>query len=166
MVFINTDYVTSPTSSFLTVAEWIDEYGPLITIRSGTEKIVVIGRHKVNLFMIACFISKLNILLQAAVDIMEKQGATLADRPRTIAIGEMLTGGVGIVSMPFGDRFRRMRRFVVRHITQISFQHDAGYFIYISSLKQLKRTSLCRFHTRNAWFSTFLMIRTISTTMR
>jgi hypothetical protein len=59
MVLINTDYITSPTSSFLTVAEWIDEYGPLITIRSGTEKMVVIGRHKVNLFTIACFISKL-----------------------------------------------------------------------------------------------------------
>jgi len=166
MVFINTDYIPSPTSSFLTVAGWIDEYGPLITIRSGTEKMVIIGRHKVSLFILACFISKLNILLQAAVDIMEKQGATLADRPRTIAVGEMLAGGLGIVSTPAGDRLHRMRRFVVRHMTQISFQHDAGYFIRIFNLKQLRHTSLCRFHSRNRWFSTFSMIRTTSTIMR
>ncbi|KAG1748503.1 cytochrome P450 [Suillus paluster] len=30
---------------FLTVAGWLDEYGPLITIRLGTERVVVIGRH-------------------------------------------------------------------------------------------------------------------------
>ncbi|KAG1832256.1 cytochrome P450, partial [Suillus subluteus] len=45
----------------LTIAEGIDEYGPLIIIRSRLEKIVIIGRYK------------------AAVDIMENQGKLTAD---------------------------------------------------------------------------------------
>ncbi|KAG0692252.1 cytochrome P450 [Suillus ampliporus] len=46
---------------------FLDKYGPLITIRGGLENIVIIGRYK------------------AAVDIMENQGKSLADRPRMIA---------------------------------------------------------------------------------
>jgi hypothetical protein len=45
---------------------------------------------------------------------MEKQGASVADRPRMIAGGEMFTGGLSILFAPVGDRFRRMRKFVVK----------------------------------------------------
>ncbi|KAG0695263.1 cytochrome P450 [Suillus ampliporus] len=95
---------------FLTMARWIDEYGPVITIRSGSRKIVIIGRYKANA------ISRANILLQAAVDIMESQGGLIADRPRMIAAGEMFGGGLGITLAPFGDRFRRMRRALHTHL--------------------------------------------------
>ncbi|KAG1723318.1 hypothetical protein EDB19DRAFT_2043807 [Suillus lakei] len=37
-----------PRKRFLTIAGWIDEYGPLITIRSKFERIVIIGRYKVS----------------------------------------------------------------------------------------------------------------------
>ncbi|OAX33123.1 cytochrome P450, partial [Rhizopogon vinicolor AM-OR11-026] len=90
---------TLPThNSFLTVAEWIDQHGPLITIRSAFEKIVIIGRHK------------------AAVDIMEKQSGSLVDRPRLIAAGEILSGGLSLVLTPSGDRFRRMRSALHTHL--------------------------------------------------
>ncbi|OAX32607.1 cytochrome P450 [Rhizopogon vinicolor AM-OR11-026] len=85
-------HLLPPRDSFLTIGGWIDEYGPLITIRSGTQKIVIIGRYK------------------AAVDIMEKQSVTVADRPRMVAAGEMLSGGLSVAFSPAGDRFRRMRR--------------------------------------------------------
>ncbi|KAG1743392.1 cytochrome P450 [Suillus lakei] len=81
----------------LTVAKWIDEYGPLITIRSGIESVVIIGRHK------------------AAMDIMEKQGGLLADRPYSAA-GEILTHGLSIVLTHAGDRFRRQRRALRTHL--------------------------------------------------
>lgn len=68
----------SPRNPFLTVAEWIDEHGPVITIRSRTEKIVIIGRH------------------DAVVDITEKQGGLLADRPRLVAAGEIYNGGLAL----------------------------------------------------------------------
>ncbi|KAG2066094.1 cytochrome P450 [Suillus decipiens] len=86
-----------PSNPFLTIAKWIDEYGPLITIRTGTEKVVIIGRYK------------------AAVDIMEKQGGLLADRPPMNA-GQMLTGGLTVSVARAGDRFRRMRRALHTHL--------------------------------------------------
>ncbi|KAG2339978.1 cytochrome P450 [Suillus weaverae] len=91
-------HVLPHNKPFLTMAGWIDEYGPLITIRSKFERIVIIGRYK------------------AAVEIMENQGRLLADRPRMIAVGEMFTGGVSLVFLPFGDRFRRMRRALHSHL--------------------------------------------------
>ncbi|KAG2117410.1 cytochrome P450 [Suillus cothurnatus] len=83
---------------FLTIAGWINEYGPLITIRLKFERIVIIGRHK------------------AVMEIMENQGKLLADRPRMIAAGEMFSGGMSIGFTPFGDRFRRMRRALHSHL--------------------------------------------------
>ncbi|KAG2119197.1 cytochrome P450 [Suillus clintonianus] len=87
-----------PRKTFLTVAEWIDEHGPLVTIRFGTEKIVIIGRHS------------------AVVDIMEKQGGSLADRPRLVAAGEILSGGLSIIFTPAGSMWRRMRRALHTHL--------------------------------------------------
>ncbi|KAG1807819.1 cytochrome P450 [Suillus subaureus] len=83
---------------FLTIAGWIDEYGPLITLRLKFERVVIIGRYK------------------AAVEIMENQGKFLADRPPMIAAGEMLSGGMSVGFAPFGDRFRRMRRALHSHL--------------------------------------------------
>ncbi|KAG1899819.1 cytochrome P450 [Suillus fuscotomentosus] len=88
-------HLLPPRDPSLTLAQWIDQYGPLITIRSGIQNTVIIGRHK------------------AAVDIMEKQGRALADRPRLVAAGEILTRGQSLVFIHVGDRLRRMRRFVV-----------------------------------------------------
>jgi hypothetical protein len=62
--------------------------------------------------MLGCLI-KAQVLLQAAVDILEKQGGSVANRPRMIAGGEMLTGGLFILFAPIGERLRRMRKFVV-----------------------------------------------------
>jgi len=68
---------------------------------------------------------------------MEKQGASVADRPRMIA-GEMFTGGLSIVFTHVGDRLRRMRRFVSRYYangSHLTSAPDAEHFIRISSLK-------------------------------
>ncbi|KAG1807806.1 cytochrome P450 [Suillus subaureus] len=91
-------HVLPPRKPFLTIAEWIDEYGPLITIRSKLERIIIIGRYR------------------AAVEIMENQGKFLADRPPMIAAGEMFSGGMSIAFIPFVDRLRRMRRALHSHL--------------------------------------------------
>ena len=69
-----------------------EEYGPVISLRQGTRVFIIIGRHR------------------AAMDIMEKQGVSLADRPRSIAAGEALSGGMRILVARAGDRLRRLRR--------------------------------------------------------
>ncbi|KAK0478957.1 cytochrome P450, partial [Armillaria novae-zelandiae] len=64
--------------------KWTQEYGPVFSFRQGLKTI-------------------------AAVDIMEKEGAALADRPRSIAAGETLSGGMRVLLTPAGERFKKMR---------------------------------------------------------
>jgi len=45
------------------------------------------------------------------MDIMERQGVLLADRPRMVAVEEILTGCQSLAFTHLGDRFRRMRRY-------------------------------------------------------
>ncbi|KAL5527311.1 hypothetical protein ACEPAG_6102 [Sanghuangporus baumii] len=73
-------------------AQWGKEYGPLFSLRKGN-----------TIFVIICG-------QQAAIDIMEKQGAFLVDRPRSIAAGEILSGDKRILIVRHGDRFRKLRK--------------------------------------------------------
>ncbi|EGN99632.1 hypothetical protein SERLA73DRAFT_179742 [Serpula lacrymans var. lacrymans S7.3] len=83
---------------FLQVEQWIKELGPVVHVRYGRESVVIVGRH------------------QAAIDIMERQGGSTVDRPRSVAAGDMLSGGLRMLFSPSGDRFRRMRRAVHTHL--------------------------------------------------
>ncbi|KAH7922018.1 cytochrome P450 [Leucogyrophana mollusca] len=76
----------------------VSEYGPVISFRQGSQVIVVIGR------------------VQAAWEIMEKEGGALVDRPRSIAAGEILSRGMRLLFERSGERFRRLRRAVHTHL--------------------------------------------------
>ncbi|KAH7922200.1 cytochrome P450 [Leucogyrophana mollusca] len=80
-----------------TLAEWVNTYGPILTLRQGSQVIIIIGRH------------------QAATEIMEKEGGALADRPRFVAAGEMLSHGMRIHLSPYGEKWKRLRRAVHTH---------------------------------------------------
>lgn len=67
----------------------------MFSLRQGFSTTIVIGR------------------MQAAIDIMERDGAWLVDRPRNIAAGETLSGGMRMLLTPAGDRFKKMRRCVL-----------------------------------------------------
>ncbi|KAH7915214.1 cytochrome P450 [Hygrophoropsis aurantiaca] len=82
----------------LAIAKWVDNLGPLISMTQGRQPVVVIGRYK------------------AAMDIMERQGGLLVDRPRSIAAGELFAGGMSILLTPAGERFKRMRRALHTHL--------------------------------------------------
>ncbi|KAI9566969.1 cytochrome P450, partial [Boletus coccyginus] len=73
-------------------AELTKQYGPVFSLRHGPRLFVVIGRY------------------QAAMEVMDKEGASLADRPRSIAAGETLSGGMRVVAERSGERLRRYRR--------------------------------------------------------
>lgn len=47
---------------------------------------------------------------QESVDIMEKEGGLLADRPRAVAAGEIMSRGLRMILAPAGEQFRRLRR--------------------------------------------------------
>jgi cytochrome P450 len=46
---------------------------------------------------------------------MEKEGGSLMDRPRSIAVGEILSRGMRIL-LASGDRFRRLRKAMHAHL--------------------------------------------------
>jgi cytochrome P450 len=46
---------------------------------------------------------------------MEKEGSSLMDRPRSIAVGEILSRGMRIL-LASGDRFRRLRKAMHVHL--------------------------------------------------
>ncbi|KAG1792730.1 cytochrome P450 [Suillus plorans] len=73
-------------------ARWTEQYGPVFSLKQDRRIFVIIGRH------------------QAAIDIMEKQGANVADRPRSIAVQETLSGGLRMHLEDSNERWRRMRR--------------------------------------------------------
>ncbi|KAG1802492.1 cytochrome P450 [Suillus variegatus] len=73
-------------------ARWTEQYGPVFSLKQGRRIFVIIGRH------------------QAAMDIMEKEGVNLADRPRSIAAQETLSDGLRVVLAGSGERLRRLRR--------------------------------------------------------
>ena len=50
--------------------------------------------------------------IQAAVEIMQKHGAETMDRPRMIAAGEIMAGGMRTLFVGAGDRIRKLRRCV------------------------------------------------------
>lgn len=79
-------------SAYRKFEEWTQEYGPLFSLRQGPTTIIVVGR------------------LQATIDIMEREGAALVDRPVSISAGETLSGGMRVLLTPAGERFKKMRR--------------------------------------------------------
>ncbi|PPQ96503.1 hypothetical protein CVT26_010438 [Gymnopilus dilepis] len=78
--------------------KWTQEYGPVFSLRQGLTITVIIGR------------------VQAAIDILEKEGAATADRPRVISAGETLSGGMRTLLTPAGERFKKMRRALHAHL--------------------------------------------------
>ncbi|KAF9236256.1 cytochrome P450 [Melanogaster broomeanus] len=81
-----------------TLEDWVARYGPVISLREGSRVVIVIGR------------------LDAATEIMEKEGGALADRPRSVALGEMVSNNMRILTMASGERFRRFRKAVHTHL--------------------------------------------------
>jgi cytochrome P450 len=47
---------------------------------------------------------------------MEKEGGALVDRPRSIALGEIMSGGMRMIMMSGGERFRRLRKAMHAHL--------------------------------------------------
>ncbi|KAG8220189.1 cytochrome P450 [Butyriboletus roseoflavus] len=79
-------------------AAWVNQYGPVISLRIGPKVMIIIGRH------------------QESVDIMEKEGGLLADRPRAVAAGEIMSRGLRMILAPAGEQFRRLRRAAHTHL--------------------------------------------------
>ncbi|KAF9045693.1 cytochrome P450 [Hymenopellis radicata] len=88
----------SPYASFQEMERLIQEHGPVVTLRSGSKPIIMIGRR------------------HEAIELMEKEGASLADRPQWVAASEFVSGGMRILLVNAGKRFRKLRRALHSHL--------------------------------------------------
>lgn len=59
---------------------------------------------------------QLSVVHQAASELMEKQGAVLVDRPRSIAAGEIISHDMRLIFAGSGERFRRLRKTIHTHL--------------------------------------------------
>ncbi|KAL4071072.1 cytochrome P450 [Scleroderma yunnanense] len=94
-VFMSPNSKIRPTFRF---AKLTEIYGPVFSLRQGSRLLVVIGRYN------------------AAMEIMEKEGASLADRLRSVAGGEVLSGNMRMALVGNGERLRRFRRVFHAHL--------------------------------------------------
>jgi hypothetical protein len=80
------------SSTYRHFEKWTQEYGPVFSVRQGLTTTIIIGR------------------MQAAVDILEKDGVSTSDRPRSIAASETLSGGMRVMHARPGERLKKMRK--------------------------------------------------------
>ncbi|KAL1748949.1 cytochrome P450 [Schizophyllum fasciatum] len=79
--------------SWVAFATWTQQYGPLFTLGLGAgERLIVVGTYK------------------AAIELLERHAPAFADRPRSIAAGEVLSGGMRTLMIPKGERIKKLRR--------------------------------------------------------
>jgi hypothetical protein len=97
------------------IQSWIEEYGPVISLKQGSDVLVIIGRHNVRFRVSAhATFSDAHLVLvndpQEATQLLEKQGACFADRPHSIAGGDILGRGMRFMLLSTSDRLRRFRK--------------------------------------------------------
>ncbi|KAK0470449.1 cytochrome P450 [Desarmillaria tabescens] len=77
---------------FFQYEEWTKTYGPVFSMKKGTQTFIVIGRYN------------------AAIEIMENHWFSLMDRPRLIAASDIMSGGMRVLFISAGSRLRRLHK--------------------------------------------------------
>ncbi|GAA6058281.1 hypothetical protein JCM3770_002891 [Rhodotorula araucariae] len=73
-------------------AEWTEEYGPMFTLKMGRNTMIVLGR------------------AEPAIDLLDKRSNKYSSRARLIMTSELVSRGLRMTFMPYGDLWRRERR--------------------------------------------------------
>ncbi|KAL1938286.1 hypothetical protein VTO73DRAFT_11737 [Trametes versicolor] len=74
--------------------KWGKQYGDVIYLRLFSTPTIVLNS------------------FQAATDLLTKRSATYSDRPRMVLLGELMDQASSIPPMPYGERFRKHRRWM------------------------------------------------------
>ncbi|KAI0086645.1 cytochrome P450 [Irpex rosettiformis] len=105
----------------LRYAEMTEVYGPVFSFRQGKNIFIVIGRY------------------QAAVDIMQKHGADLVDRPQMVAASDIVSGGMRTLLTPAGERLRRLRRFAASLIMTMTYGKTSPTYYSDPEVQEINR---------------------------
>jgi len=74
------------------LAEWSREYGPIYQVQLGRRKIIVLGT------------------AESAMELLDKRSAIYSSRPRQIMTSELVSRGLRLTFMQYGDLWRRERK--------------------------------------------------------
>ncbi|KAJ3812998.1 cytochrome P450 [Lentinula aff. lateritia] len=123
---------------------WTQEYGPVFSLRQGIPgfggtRTIIIGRHR------------------AAIEIMEKHGADISDRPNSVAAGDTLSGGMRILLIKSGDKFKKLRKALQSHLQPKSI---ASYHpVLTQSARQHMFDIIEEYNTTSKGISSFVSTR-------
>ncbi|KAF9221266.1 cytochrome P450 [Gyrodon lividus] len=99
------------------IQRWIEEYGPIVSLKQGRDVLVIIGRH------------------HEATQLLEKQGACFADRPHSIAGSDILGRGMRFMLLSTCDRLRRFRKAAHLHFQpKATVTYDADQTSYARNI--------------------------------
>lgn len=97
-----------PSRIFKVFHDYSQRYGPVFSIKNGNRIVVVIAGYKVIIDS-PLQIGRELTPAQAAVEIMQKRGADLADRPQSVS-AQMISGNLRLLIIGAGERMKRFRR--------------------------------------------------------
>ncbi|EGN94699.1 hypothetical protein SERLA73DRAFT_187753 [Serpula lacrymans var. lacrymans S7.3] len=83
---------------------WGDQYGDVVYVQVLGQGMLVLNS------------------MRAARDLLEKRSAHYSDRPRLVALGELMGWELVLTQMPYGDRFKRHRRLFQDHFSRSMVQ--------------------------------------------
>ncbi|KIM36078.1 hypothetical protein M413DRAFT_449400 [Hebeloma cylindrosporum] len=81
-----------PKFQWLKYTEWMEVYGPIFSLNFAGSRVIVVNTHEV------------------ATDLMERRSNIYSSRPRLIMGSEILTGGVVIGFIAYGELWRKLRK--------------------------------------------------------
>ncbi|KAJ5662652.1 uncharacterized protein N7477_010268 [Penicillium maclennaniae] len=74
--------------------EWSDIHGPIMEVKLGKGSLIVLSNN------------------DTAKELLERRGQNYSSRPQTYMACEVLSGNLRPLLMPYGDRWRRVRKFI------------------------------------------------------
>lgn len=78
---------------------WAKQYGPIYSLKAGNQTIVVLtGAKEVK-------------------ELLDRRAANSSDRPNLHVANELITNGRHLLAMPYGDRWRLVRKIIHQHLT-------------------------------------------------
>jgi len=98
--FLGNKNLIPASKPWLQMEAWSKQYGPMYTLWQGRNPTIVISDP------------------QIAVDLMEKRSNIYSSRPRMVIMGDIFTRNRGLLTAPYGEHWRRLRK--INHIGLMS----------------------------------------------
>ncbi|TFK67293.1 cytochrome P450, partial [Pluteus cervinus] len=81
-----------PPFQFIRFMEWKEQFGPIFSLNLVGQPVIVINN------------------LEIATELLERRSSIYADRPRIIVANEIMSGGLMLPIVPYGNLWKKLRK--------------------------------------------------------